>query len=515
MSFKLKYTWLLLFLFVFAACSDDDDNNPDEIKVALDPGTADFTKYVAVGNSLTSGLTDGALFKLAQENSFPNILASKFALVGGGAFTQPLTNDNIGGLLLGGNVIQPPRLYFDGKGPVVLPATPTTEVSAIKAGPYNNMGVPGALSFHFLAKGYGNIAGLQTGQANPYYVRMASSPTASILEDAMAQNPTFFTLWAGFNDVLGYAVTGGDGSIKITDQPTFNFAITTLVSTLTSQGAKGLVVNITDVTKAAHFRTVPYNALNPATNPAFAAQVPTLNATFAQLNQAFAFLGVPERSVVYSATAPSPVLVHDESLANITPQLTQVLIAGGLPAQTAALLGSQFGQSRQAKSTDLFVLPSSSVIGTANNAYFQQLVSLGVPQAEAGQLAVNGITYPLQDKWVLLPGEQEQIATATGIFNSIIKAETDKAGLAFLDANALMNQLTTTGISSGNFVLNANLVTGGAFSLDGLHLTSRGSAMIANEMMKSIDKAYGSNFEEAEELIDIGDYPTNYNPALR
>ena len=48
MSFKLKYTWLLLFLFVFAACSDDDDNNPDEIKVALDPGSADFTKYVAV-----------------------------------------------------------------------------------------------------------------------------------------------------------------------------------------------------------------------------------------------------------------------------------------------------------------------------------------------------------------------------------------------------------------------------------------------------------------------------------
>jgi len=46
-------------------------------------------------------------------------------------------------------------------------------------------------------------------------------------------------------------------------------------------------------------------------------------------------------------------------------------------------------------------------------------------------------------------------------------------------------------------------------------LTSRGSAMIANEMMKAIDKTYGSNFEEADELVDIGDYPTNYNPALR
>jgi lysophospholipase L1-like esterase len=515
MSFKLKYTWLLLFLFVFAACSDDDDNNPDEIKVALDPGTADFSKYVAVGNSLTAGFTDGALFKTAQENSVANILSSKLALVGGGAFTQPLTGDNIGGLLLGGNVIQQPRLYFDGSGPVVLPATPTTEVSAIIPGPYNNLGIPGARSFHFLAKGYGNIAGLQTGQANPYYVRMASSSSASVLEDAMAQNPTFFTLWIGENDVLGYAMSGGDGTSPITDQGTFNFAVTTLISTLTSSGAKGLAVNIPDVAATPHFTTVPYNPLNPATNPAFAAQVPILNATFAQLNQAFAFLGVPERSVVYSATAPSPVLVHDESLANITPQLTQVLIAGGLPAQTAGLLASQFGQSRQAKATDLVVLPASSVIGTLNTAYFQQLVSMGVSEAQAGQLAVNGITYPMRDKWILLPGEQDEIKAATSAFNSIIKSEADKAQLAFVDANTLMKQLATTGLSSGDFVLNAKLVTGGAFGLDGVHLTARGAGMIANEMMKAIDKAYGSNFEEADELVDIGDYPTNYNPALR
>ncbi|MDZ7612284.1 MAG: SGNH/GDSL hydrolase family protein [Flavobacteriaceae bacterium] len=340
MNFKLKYTWLLLFLFVFAACSDDDDNNPDENLVALDPGTADFTKYVAVGNSLTAGFTDAALFKTAQENSVANILASKLALAGGGAFTQPLTGDNIGGLLLGGNLIQPPRYYFDGSGPALLPATPTTEVSDIKPGPYNNLGVPGAKSFHFLAKGYGNIAGLQTGQANPYYVRMASSPSASVLEDALVQNPTFFTLWVGENDVLGYAMSGGDGSNPITDQATFSFAVTTLISSLTSTGAKGLAVNIPDVASTPHFTTVPYNPLNPATNAAFAAQIPILNATFAQLNQAFAFLGVPERSVVYSATMPSPVLIHDESIANITPQLAQVLVAGGLPAQTAGLLAS-------------------------------------------------------------------------------------------------------------------------------------------------------------------------------
>ncbi|MDZ7612283.1 MAG: hypothetical protein U5K51_00020 [Flavobacteriaceae bacterium] len=134
------------------------------------------------------------------------------------------------------------------------------------------------------------------------------------------------------------------------------------------------------------------------------------------------------------------------------------------------------------------------------DAYFQQLVSLGVSQAQAGQLAVNGITYPMQDKWVLLPSEQDQVTSATGTFNSIIKSESDKAQLAFVDANSLMKQLSTTGLSSGDFVLNAKLVTGGAFGLDGVHLTSRGYAMIANEMMKAIDKAYGSNFEDAGEL---------------
>lgn len=515
MNFKLKYTWLLLFLLVFVACSDDDDNNPDENKVALDPGTADFNTYVAIGNSLTAGFTDNALFKTGQVNSVANILSSKLSLAGGGAFTQPLTNDNIGGLLLGGNMIQPPRLYFDGSGPVVLPATPATEVSDIKPGPYNNLGVPGAKSYHFLAKGYGNIAGLQTGQANPYYVRMASSPSASVLEDAMSQNPTFFTLWVGENDILGYALSGADGTSAITDQATFTFAVSTLISSLTSNGAKGLAVNVPDVTVIPHVTTVPYNPLNPATNPAFAGQIPVLNATFAQLNQAFAYLGVPERSVVYSETAPSPVLIFDETLANITPQLAQVLVGGGLDPQTAGLLANQFGRSRQAKASDLVLLTASSVIGTLNTAYFQQLVSLGVPQAQAGQLAVNGITYPMQDKWILITSEQDEIKAVTNTFNSIIKSEADKAQLAFVDANTLMKQLAMSGLSSGDFVLNAKLVTGGAFGLDGVHLTARGYAMIANEMMKAIDKAYGSNFEEAGELVNIGAYPTNYNPALR
>jgi hypothetical protein len=43
------------------------------------------------------------LFIAGQNNSFPNILSQKFALLNGGDFKQPLMNDNYGGMLFGGN----------------------------------------------------------------------------------------------------------------------------------------------------------------------------------------------------------------------------------------------------------------------------------------------------------------------------------------------------------------------------------------------------------------------------
>ncbi len=510
---KLKYIWLFFILIGFAACDDDDDSSMIDNKVELSAGTADFSTYVSLGNSLTAGYTDGALFQASQTNSMSNILANKMALVGGGTFTQPMMNDNIGGLLLSGTQVANARLFFNGSGPAVHPGTPTTEISNIMAGPYNNMGVPGAKSYHLIAPGYGNIAGLPN-QANPYFVRMASSSSASVLADALAMNPTFFSLWIGNNDVLGYATTGGDGSDPITEESLFNLAYSNLVSALTSGGAKGVVANIPDITTIPHFTTVPYNPLDP-TNPVFGPQIPTLNATFSQLNAAYAFLGVPNRSIVFSETVASALVIQDESIPNIALQLAQVLQAGGLDAMTAGLLANQYGQSRQATADDLFVLPLSSVIATVNVPYYTQLVTAGVPAELAGQLSVNGVTYPLDDKWVLLPTEQMEIKVATDAFNAIIKNEANGAGLAFVDANSLLQNVANGGVASGNYILTSSLVTGGAFSLDGVHPTARGYAFLANEFLKSIDATYGSNFEEAEELNNIGDYPTNYNPALQ
>ena len=71
---------LLLVSLAMVACNKNDDmttavadTNSSDGK-PLTAGTANFSKYVAVGNSLTAGFSDGALFKEGQKGSWTNVL---------------------------------------------------------------------------------------------------------------------------------------------------------------------------------------------------------------------------------------------------------------------------------------------------------------------------------------------------------------------------------------------------------------------------------------------------------
>ncbi len=520
---NFKYIFFASTLLFFTNCNDPEDVDLDPIVEAeplpeLTAGSADFSTYVALGNSLTAGFTDGSLFIASQENSLPNILSQKFALVGGGVFTQPLTNDNFGGLAAGGNRIADPRLIFDGETPAGLesligPVTVTTDIILNNpTGPFNNMGVPGAKSFHLLAPGYGNLSGLFSDPvtANPFFVRMASSANASMLGDAMAQSPTFFSLWIGANDVLGYALSGGDGTNPITPvsgAPGVGFDGTygALIATLTAGGAKGVVANIPGVTSVPHFTTIVWNQLDPNDadiGPVLVPQIPALNAQlYGPLDAIFTAFGEPDRMNLLSATEANPLLIIDENAEDRSLQITGALTPV-LGAPTATAFGFIFGKARQATSADLVVLSASSAISA---------IVPGIP----APVNVRGISYPMEDKWVLLPSEQEEIAIATAAFNAIIAGAASQAGLALVDANALLDELANGGITSGNFTLESNLVTGSAFSLDGFHPTARGYAFISNEFMKAIDATYGSNFEASGNFVNVGDYPTNYSPLLQ
>jgi len=526
----MKKTVVLWAFFGFLAisCSDDDtpasnpgDTPPEPINYTS--GSADFSTYVALGNSLTAGFSDGALFSNGQTASFPNMLATSFSEAGGGSFEIPFMADNLGGATVLGDSLYGNRFVLSfasgSPAPVRLDGPQSTEISNILSGSFNNMGVPGAKIFHLPLEGYGSLEALAIGAANPYFVRFASSPTASILGDALAQNPTFFTLWIGNNDILAYATEGGDGENQegntnpltygfndITDSNVFASVYDQLLQALTANGAKGVLANIPNVTGIPYFTTVPFAPLDP-TNPDFGPQIPTLNATFAQLNQVFEFLGVPERSIVFSTSAASAVVIRDESLPDLSAQITGALQLGGLDAPTATVLGLLYGQARQANADDLIVLPAQNAIAQFNETAFASLQDLGVPTAEAAQLSVNGITYPMEDKWVLTPSEQEIVAVALDRFNEIIAALAVQYDLPVIDIKALLERTQNEGIPlSDGSTITAVFATGGGFSLDGVHLSPRGYALIANEFIQAIETKYGAELPEVDPLEFTGLY---------
>ncbi|WP_299366007.1 G-D-S-L family lipolytic protein [Winogradskyella sp.] len=539
-----KYILLSFLAIGFMACENEtlddlrDIRGNNEEPVVLDPFTAgslDVSNYVSIGNSLTAGFSDNALYRVSQENSTPAILAQQFAtLANGGSFSQPLMDDNIGGLLFGGTQILPPRFYFyadqvsdeescpypdpDNSGPSVLgvnpedpsstPLVPTTDIVSNPTGPFNNLGVPGAKSFHLLAPGYGDPAGVIPQTANPYFVRMASSPGTTVLADAVAQQPSFISLWIGNNDVLGYALSGGDGTDPITPlagapgvgfEATYQAIVGTIVGNV--PGVQGILANIPNVTAIPHFTAVPFNALDPC-NPQIAPQIPVLNAQlYEPLDNVFTAFGEPDRINPLSSTEANPVLINDEDATDRTAEITAALTPV-LGPETAAAFGAIFGKARQATNSDLLVLTASSAIGST--------VATAPPPVN-----VRGISFPLEDNWVLLPSEQMEIEDAITGFNTVIETVASANGFALLDANALLDQLALIGIQTSGLVLTSDLVTGGAFSLDGVHPNSRGYALIANEMLKAIDLAYGSNFEASGNLVDVSTYNTNYSPFLQ
>ena len=509
--------WLCLVALTIVACSKDTDASSALVSESSDglpltAGTANFSKYVALGNSLTAGYSDGTLFIEGQKGAWSTLLAGRMALVGGGEFKVPFMADNVGGFKIGGTIFQGPRLYFNGTAPGPVSGTPSTEITTKLIGPFQNMGVPGAKSFHLLAAGYGSVAGLATGQSNPFFVRFSSSNTATVLGDALAQSPTFFSLWIGNNDVLGYATTGGIGVNQtgnlnpatyggndITDPSLFAFVYNTLLdgtNGLTKNGAKGVVSNIPNVTSVPFFTTVPHNPV-PGLAPAQAAQ---LNQLFGGINQLLTVvLNEPARfaSLVADDGNPAtieqnPLLIVDESQPDRQAQITAALTPT-LGAATAGFLGSILKQARHARNNatarDFILLTARGVIGTTQ---------AGAP----APFNIVGVTYPMQDGTTLTADETMQVKTATDAYNATILALATSKGLAFVNSNALLSQIANGGIAANGFNVTSNYVTGGGFSLDGVHPSPRGYALIANEFMKAINLKYGSNLK----AYDLGNF---------
>ena len=470
--FKHTAPALALLGLSLGSCKPDLESSPKS-----SAGQADFSRYVAVGNSLTAGFGDGGpgglggLSLEGQLASYPNLLATQFKAVGGGDFNQPLFNaatqfNGSGFLKLTGfDAAGNPQIGFESTNTATVAGSvaPGRNLLAKYTGPTNqNLGVPGIKVADVTTQGYGfnNPLGF-----NPYFERMlpaGPAAGASYLQYVTAQtaavNPTFTTNWLGNNDVLGFAASGGAGD-ALTPIAEFTTKYNQVVDVLTANGAKGLVATLPAISTLPQFTTVPTAGViaQIAATPISPAQRTALGTAYAQLG-----------------LDPLPANARF-----------------GLYIRTSA---TGAGAVREATAADLILLGARSLINApSTTSPFTGGVGLvvpGAPAAVAGALAATANALP--NVAVLDAGEVADVAARTAAFNGIIVAAAARKGLAVFDTNLFFGQVVRSGIVNNAVSNTTAYLAGGLFSLDGVHPTPRGYAIITNEMIKSINSYYGA-----------------------
>ncbi|ASU36747.1 SGNH/GDSL hydrolase family protein [Mucilaginibacter xinganensis] len=422
----------------FAACK------PEFKAPTPSHGSANFSRYISVGNSLTSGYADGGLYLEGQQNSYPSIIAKQMQSVGGGTFIQPLFSqaqaNGSGYLTLTG---------FSATGsPITAPVTSNLAVTGIvpipgfgnvttytkyTGDPINNYGVPGIKLLHVTLASYGNL--------NGFYERLldgAEGTHNTAYLDFVTTKPfTFFSNWLGNNDALGYATSGGAGDV-LTDKATFTALYSLVMGKLTAAGQKGVVATIPDVTSIPYFNTV------------------TVGLVLAGVQKAN-----PAVQALY------------------------------INAKSSNDNGDQTYAARQATANDLIVLTfPTSKIGT--------LVS-----TPAGMLPYGLTPYsPIENQYVLDANEVAITRDYVTAYNNTIKSVADSKGIAVADMYTFLNDIKAHGLLIDGINLSSNYISGGLFSLDGVHLTPRGYAIVANQFINAINSKYGSNIP----LANISSY---------
>lgn len=104
---------------------------------------------------------------------------------------------------------------------------------------------------------------------------------------------------------------------------------------------------------------------------------------------------------------------------------------------------------------------------------------------------------PLPASAVLTPTEIAAFNTRIAEYNAAINTLAAARNIPVADLNALFLRAATTGIQVGPFNYNLGYLTGGIISIDSAHPTDLGYILIANEFIRTVNRAYGTKIPVA------------------
>jgi hypothetical protein len=450
---KRHYLYILFLLPLLLACK------PKAPTHVVDAGTADFTKFIAIGDGHTAGYMDDGLSLGGQKNSLGAILQQQLMMVGAPAIEMPWMSDqdiglNVNGLsrlilgyktdCQGNNSLSPVRYSLQGE-------TASFSTSAYNSSKkYSIFGVPGLRMIDMVSTAFGNI---NLPQHNAFFARMSkdqfnipgSGNYSSVQENVFDGGyPTFCSIYLGIEDVLPFARSGATQNpmSPLAGFPVVGFeeALTQLCAQLYAQNVNAVIATIPNISDWPFFNTIPYNGL-------------TLDAEkAASLNQIYNPIGIS-------------------------------FVVGSNPFMVADPNAGMFGVRP--------AVPGEKILLTAP-----------LDSVKCNQM---GSIFPFRNEFVLTTDELAIIQLRIEAFNALIRQKATTYGFALVETGDFYDKLTN-GFTYNGATLSAKFVSGGAFSLDGIHLNPRGNALLANEFIKAINKKFTAKIPLINTL--------NYNAIL-
>lgn len=427
-----KILFLIILTGFVLSCEPQIDNPIGTGKLGDLVASGEKIVYVAIGNSLTAGYQNGALYESGQKYSFPMLLANQLGVE---EFIQPkVPETGIGDKMTFAGFNKLGRPIINKSGFTISPISNSNHPK-----PFHNLGIPGMVAYDLIDESDFTARSVQ--RSNPFYPSILRDQKlgSTILKQAIALNPNLITLWAGNNDVLGYAASGGTVSTTgMPDKPVptpkeqiaqiLGAALQALTTSLPK--AKILMFTIPDVVGTPYFNVIPWNGLVLSKQE----DVDKLNAAYAQLGFKF-----------------------------------------------------QLGANG-------FIASSPSAPGGLKQLTKDDKITLTCPQ---DSLAAGwGSLKPIPNQYVLDANEIQIVKNAIAEYNQIIKGfeNTFKGKVYVLDMNALFQNILAQGYKvPGSTTLTNAFISGEFFSLDGIHPSPRGYGVITNEIIKFINQKFNAD----------------------
>jgi len=419
---------------------------------SIDFGSANFSRFVAIGNSLTMGEQSSSVFEDGQKYSFGNIIAQQVGV----SYEQAILSDPG----------SPGRLEIEkfnivnGSPVPVLYTNPNqgSPTNLLYPAPYNNLGIKGAFLYDVLyTTNANNCYTSNFGVPNPLF-DLVLRGNGTQLQQAIVQQPTLITLWIGNNDILAFATRGG--LFPPTDPAVFQTQYTELLTALHATGAQIIIGSLPNGLLTPYFNTI---------GPQIGVGIQAIPGA---------------QGLVYQTTvAPNIAIATPSDLIN-----GDVLVT--LSASSAA-----------------------GLLGDTNGLYYSEN---GIPVPPGVNTSFPfGLTpeNPFPNNLVLDPDEITDYLSLRDGYNQIINELADQFNYFAIDWDGLFDALSQGGLEVNGILFTSSYVTGNFFSLDGIHPTSQGYGIIANEFINAINARYGSSIPAKDvsiipgSLIFEGDIP--------